>query len=196
MAEDSKVIGFTEEQITNLVTSIFSSVNTRIADRIVQDITDDKAHSPSASAVKTYTDTQIKEKIAALFSGEDLGEGGLKKIIDDAIQEVLSKELAKKANTEDLNIKMDKSDPQNFTIPTTGWNTDEDNDYPNYYDIPAGDITSKDIPNVLFDRSSLDIVGGCVFCPLSESLDGKIRLRCKTVPREPLTGVYYYHQTK
>lgn len=114
MASNKKTVTFTEDQIKELVTSIFSSVNIRIADRIVQTISDtDVHHAPSAGAVKTYTEAQVKAKLMEIFmADDDLTAETIQKVIanmletspiiqdsiNETVTEFMATELAKKAD--------------------------------------------------------------------------------------------------
>ena len=89
------IVNFTEAQVQALVTSIFNSVNTRIADRIVQSlVAGDTKHVASADAVKTAVDAaaaaaQTNADAIADLTGK-VGEGteAVKAYTDEQVAEL------------------------------------------------------------------------------------------------------------
>lgn len=78
-------------------------------------------------------------------------------------------------------------------IPTTGWSQDDNSAYPNYIDIEADDIASSDCVALVISPNSNAIAKKCYFAS-TESLDKKIRVRCRNIPAETLLAFYYVIQ--
>lgn len=53
--------------------------------------------------------------------------------------------------------------------------------YPFYYDITAS-VTANDRADVAIEPASLYTAGACGFCPTTETLEGKIRVRAQLAP--------------
>ncbi len=86
----------------------------------------------------------------------------------------------------ELNNKADKPHYITVVIPTEGWLSD-DFDYPNYYDIVVEGITENDRADILFLPESMKTAAECGFCNVTETLEGKIRVRAMSVPKKAIT---------
>lgn len=153
-------IVFDEDKVSELLTSVFNSVNIRITDRITQDVTNsDKHHTPSAEAIKAYVDNAIKEAIA------------------DVKKEFTDKINAVKSYSVDLSIE------------TTAWLSDSDANYPYYVDITVENATGDEFMSVILDNTSLVVAGEAGISSSCEISEGKCRLRSERVPSSKLTGI-------
>lgn len=108
--------------------------------------------------------------------------------------------------------KADKVNPVPFTIPTTGWEKDEDaaepevpeepdiepgedvdrgaNTYPYYYDLAVEGVTAKDVAAIDFTPESGIIARDCGMCCECETIAGKIRIRSATIPEKGIAAEY------
>ena len=87
----------------------------------------------------------------------------------------------------ELNQKADKPNYITITIPVEGWQADSF-DYPNYYDIVVEGITENDRADILFLPESMKIAAESGFFSMTETLEGKIRVRAMTVPTQALSA--------
>lgn len=77
-----------------------------------------------------------------------------------------------------------------FTIPTTGWGTDNTvPSYPYYLDVSVTGLLSTDIVDVNIAPASALIASAAEFTAV-ESSAGSFRLRCKNVPTTAITAQY------
>lgn len=82
-----------------------------------------------------------------------------------------------------------------FTIPTSGWGTDNSvPDYPNYIDITVSGLLSSDIVAVDVTPGSFKAASSANFAS-TESYNGKFRLRAATVPTETIAAQYHITNT-
>ena len=86
----------------------------------------------------------------------------------------------------ELNNKADKPHYITVVIPTEGWQSD-DFDYPQYYDIAVEGITENDRTDVILAIESMKTAAECGFCNVTETLEGKIRVRAMSVPKDVIT---------
>ena len=87
----------------------------------------------------------------------------------------------------ELNQKADKPNYITITIPVEGWQADSF-DYPNYYDIVVEGITENDRADILFLPESMKTAAESGFFSMTETLEGKIRVRAMTVPTQALSA--------
>ncbi len=87
---------------------------------------------------------------------------------------------------EELNNKADKPNYITVVIPIEGWQSD-DFDYPQYYDIAVEGITEHDRTDIILAIESMKTAAECGFCNVTETLEGKIRVRAMAVPKEAIT---------
>ena len=87
----------------------------------------------------------------------------------------------------ELNQKADKPNYITITIPVEGWISDNF-DYPNYYDIAVEGITEQDRADILFLPESMKTAAESGFFSMTETFDGKIRIRAMTVPAQALSA--------
>lgn len=104
-----------------------------------------------------------------------------------------------------FDTKQDKSGAVSITIPATGWVSESTSDdaeevdnssYPFYYDLPVDGVTAKDRVDISIAPTSLEAATGCGFCPTTETLAGKVRLRAVSQPSVALTAEYWLHSGK
>lgn len=145
------------------------------------------------------TGDKIKEAKAAA----DSASSGVKSVREEldqlkldsvAVDKTLMKEgSAADAKTvgEKLNIKADVVTPHTFTIPITGQKTDDTiPGYSNYIDISIASMTSNDIVNVTVYPVSTSVAVKAQFTN-TESFNGYLRLRAKSVPSEKISAQWY-----
>ena len=82
------------------------------------------------------------------------------------------------------------------TIPTSGWGSDSDPDYPKYYDIAVSGITANDRASIDFPMSSEALVKACGMWHTNQTLAGKIRIRAKKVPTAAISAQYWVEKGK
>ena len=83
-----------------------------------------------------------------------------------------------------------------FTIPTTGWGTDNSvPQYPYYLDVSVNGLAATDIVNVTIAPESAWAASAAEFYPCTQSYDGYFRLRCANVPETDLTAQYHITNT-
>ena len=87
----------------------------------------------------------------------------------------------------ELNQKADKPNYITVVIPVGGWQND-DFDYPQYYDIAVEGITENDRTDIILAMESMKTAAECGFCNVTETLEGKIRVRAMAVPKEAITA--------
>lgn len=100
------------------------------------------------------------------------------------------------AITEIENHKADKLSAVAVTIPTTGWSSDSNSTYPEYYDISVAEVTEKDRADIIIAPASLYTAKYCGLCPTNETLAGKIRIRSSSVPSSPISVQYWLEKGK
>ena len=131
-----------------------------------------------------------------------LGPKGVKKLTTDIKQmkaalggdiqklaELLSASVQKTG--EALDAKQDAPLCASCTISVSGWSTDNVSGYPKYFDISVQGVTAKDRAQVTLSPASLGIASNCGLCCTCETLDGKIRLRAKSIPTAAMTAEYW-----
>ena len=87
----------------------------------------------------------------------------------------------------ELNQKADKPNYITVVILIEGWQSD-DFDYPQYYDIAVEGITENDRTDIILAMESMKTAAECGFCNVTETLEGKIRVRAMAVPKEAITA--------
>lgn len=91
----------------------------------------------------------------------------------------------------ELETKQEKVTRASCTVPITGWSSDSTADYPNYCDISASGVTADDYIAFIIKPDDLKVAIACGFCPVCESLAGKIRVRSAVVPAKEMNATYY-----
>ena len=87
--------------------------------------------------------------------------------------------------------KADKPEYIDFTIPATGWKTDNTvPGYTHYLDIPVEDLTADDKVDVRVAPASKAVADAARFTT-TESLAGVLRLRAANVPSAAITAQYH-----
>ena len=87
-------------------------------------------------------------------------------------------------------VKADKPQYIDFTIPTTGWKTDNTvPGYTHYLDIPVEGLTADDKVDVRVAPASKAVADAARFTA-TESLAGVLRLRAANVPSAAITAQY------
>lgn len=92
--------------------------------------------------------------------------------------------------------KADKTAAVPITIPVSGWASDNDANYPKYYDIPVTGVTAKDRAEITIARGSIDTAISCGLCPVNETIAGKIRIRSISVPGSAISAEYWLEKGK
>lgn len=95
-----------------------------------------------------------------------------------------------------INDVLVKTNAVTASIPTTGWNSDSTTTYPKYYDITVSDVTEKDRADIIIAPGSIGVAKTCVFCPTSETLAGKIRVRAQSIPTAAIAVQYWIEKGK
>lgn len=99
-----------------------------------------------------------------------------------------------------FDTKQDKTKAVPISIPATGWVSEEVSDnpeiedgaaYPFYYDLPIAGVTAKDRVDISIAHTSLEAATACGFCPTTETLAGKVRLRAVSQPSVALAAEYW-----
>lgn len=78
-----------------------------------------------------------------------------------------------------------------FTIPASGWSTDTTTGYTKYYDIAVSDVTANDRADIIIAPGSVNAAAACGFCPVSQTLAGKVRIRATKVPTAAIAAEYW-----
>lgn len=99
------------------------------------------------------------------------------------------------AMTELERTKADKPQAVSIIIPAAGWQSGS-GDYPQYYDIPASGVTAKDQAKVIIAPDSLEVSRACWICGVSETLEGKVRIRALHVPTADIEAECWITQGK
>lgn len=87
--------------------------------------------------------------------------------------------------------KADKPEYIDFTIPATGWKTDNTvPGYTHYLDIQVKDLTANDKVDVCVAPASKAVADAARFTA-TESLAGVLRLRAANVPAAAITAQYH-----
>ena len=87
--------------------------------------------------------------------------------------------------------KQDKPLKGGFTIPTSGWSTDTTTGYTKYYDVTVPGVTANDRADIIIAPGSVNTAAACGFCPVSETMAGKIRIRATKVPTAAISAEYW-----
>lgn len=82
------------------------------------------------------------------------------------------------------------------TIPMTGWNSDNNANYPKYYDIAVTGLTANDRAEITIAPSSMGTAISCGLCPTNETLAGKIRVRSTSIPTAAIAAEYWIEDGK
>lgn len=102
-----------------------------------------------------------------------------------------------------LGEKQDAVNAVPFTIPATGWASEEIDEsgedegmedmheYSYYYDLAVDGITARDRADVTISPGSVAAATACGLCPATETLAGKIRLRSVNKPSEDIVAEYW-----
>lgn len=79
-----------------------------------------------------------------------------------------------------------------FTIPASGWTSDEktdgEDDYIYRADVRCDDVTENHFPNVALEKSSLETASKAALCPTVKTSNGIIRFWAKKIPNEDIIG--------
>jgi len=99
-----------------------------------------------------------------------------------------------------------KGSAVSFTIPANGWIEPEPDGgatgdealsaYPFCYDLSVAGVTAKDRADVTVAAGSMETAAACGFCPITETLAGKIRVRAVSRPGGGITAQYWIFQGK
>ena len=82
-----------------------------------------------------------------------------------------------------------------FTIPKTGWGTDNSvPSYPYYLDVSVTGLLATDIVDVNIAPASALVASAAEFVG-TESYAGKFRLRCKNIPTAAISAEYHITNT-
>lgn len=100
------------------------------------------------------------------------------------------------ALTEMNGVKQDKPVTGTVTIGTTAgsvgssnvWINDNAANFPYYYDIPVTGITEDYICDVTIANSSHVVAMTCGISPVSETMDGFVRIRSYSIPESSITA--------
>lgn len=95
-----------------------------------------------------------------------------------------------------INDVLEKTNAVTASIPTTGWNSDSTTTYTKYYDITVSDVTEKDRADIIIAPGSIGVAEACGFCPTSETLGGKIRVRAQSIPTAAISAQYWIEKGK
>ena len=93
-------------------------------------------------------------------------------------------------------VKADKPEAVAITIPVEGWQEDDSEEYPVYYDIPAAEATALDRASVTIAPSGMAAAIACGMCPTNQTVPGAIRIRAATAPAEEIPAEYWLEQGK
>lgn len=94
------------------------------------------------------------------------------------------------------NGKAGKPAAVNITIPNTGWLSDNMPDYPKYYDFAVNGVTAQDKAALLITPNFMGAAIAAGFCPVCETLVGKIRFRAVNVPAVAIVAQYWLDKGK
>lgn len=87
--------------------------------------------------------------------------------------------------------------PEDLTIPTDSWATDNTvPGYPSYIDVSVPGLSGADIVAVYVKPSSSAAAKAANFFGVTESFDGKLRLRAASVPSEAIHAEYHITKTQ
>lgn len=89
-------------------------------------------------------------------------------------------------------LKVDKPNTVSIVIPASGWIDDAAGSsmYPKYYDIIAESVTANDIATINVYEDSAETAKGCGLGSCT-TLNGIIRIRAKTAPKEQMLAEYW-----
>lgn len=110
----------------------------------------------------------------------------------EAIVETLAHEKNAVQQAYELaNEKQSKPVKGSFTIPTTGWGSDNVTGYTKYYDVEVSGVTANDRADIIIAPGSVNAAAACGLCPVSETLAGKVRIRASQVPTAAISAEYW-----
>lgn len=101
-----------------------------------------------------------------------------------------------KLTEKELGGKRDKGQAVACVLPASGWEQDETESYPYYYDLTAEGITAKDRVAVTLSPANIGIAVKCGLCPTCDTMENKIRLRAASVPTGEMAAEYWIEQGK
>lgn len=84
--------------------------------------------------------------------------------------------------------KADKLAAQATTIPTSGWHSDSNADFPKYYDLAVSGVTVSDRADIAIAPDSIKTAIDCGMCPSTETLNGAVRIRAANIPSSSVTA--------
>lgn len=90
--------------------------------------------------------------------------------------------------------KADKASALVVSMQAGQWEKDPSGDYPYRYDIPAQGITPNDKADIVILPDSLSTARDCVLCPVSQTLDGCIRIRSARAPQDTIKIQYWINK--
>lgn len=154
-------------------------LNQTQADRI-------KAEAALAEATKKATEAATSAKEARAAADASNAITGM-----DSTLSVKGAPADSKAVGDAVALKADKVSPHLFTIPITGWQTDDTvPGFTNYIDIAIDGMTDTDIVNVNVAPVSTTVAAKAQFTN-TESITGALRLRARNVPETEITAQWY-----
>lgn len=101
-----------------------------------------------------------------------------------------------KLTEKELGGKRDKGKAVACVLPASGWEQDETESYPYYYDLKADGISAKDRVAITLSPADIGIAVKCGLCPTCETLENKIRLRAASAPTGAIAAEYWAEQGK
>lgn len=104
--------------------------------------------------------------------------------------EIPSAGVTEEQLTEAVGGKMDKVKTVSVIITTTGWQSDDDEKHPFYYDIPVPEATAYDRADVHIKPDSAEAALAAGFDAKTQTGDGYIRIRAERAPTAVISAEY------
>ena len=139
----------------------------------------DNHDADTLTAANDYTDSKAAEiqEAARSYAGEKASEAA-----DRAL------EAAKEHTDTEFTKKADKPINAFVLIGTENWQTDDNGEYPHYYDIPVEGASSADRADVFFAADSEEAAKKCEFSTEVTTSDGFVKIRAKHIPETVLSA--------
>lgn len=99
-----------------------------------------------------------------------------------------------KLTEKELGGKRDKGKAVACVLPASGWEQDETESYPYYYDLTAEGISANDRVSIALSPAGIGIAVSCGLCPSCDTLKNKIRVRSTSIPENAIAAEYWIDQ--
>ena len=150
----------------------------------------DEKDAETLSAAQSYADSAAQSAVVSAnayteqYSAKSAHTHTVSEITDFTAG-VTEEQLAAAAD-----VKIDKIKTISVIITTTGWQSDDDEKHPFYYDIPVPEATAYDRADVRIMPNSIEAALTSGFDTKTDTREGYIRIRAKQAPAAVISAEY------